>query len=262
MRFLLSAQGATTGTLTSNTVDLTGYASLSGNALRLVLEVNNTPSSASWGAFALQSSSTPEFSSTTTHWSISDLDSPSEYDKTLYTCSTFVRFTADYVQPTDPAVTDAGGRVSVRGHLWGPPNWAKVVPCREEHILGMRSRLLDTAKGFPARWEREEESAKRHMETHLRGLGVDPYRLLTDGHLTYPCIEGLEHAGAALTVFYILMSSANVNSELRQDEMERFYGIFEDSLKTAVTSGALAIDADRSASVGDEPAPKSPRVIL
>ncbi len=261
MRFLLTVQGDQTGTLTSDTLDLSGYAPLSGNAMELTLEVNHTPTTAAWGNFTIASEADNASPWTWTPRWTGDVTTEAGKSKVIYTCDQYLRLTADYTAPTD-SPDDPGGRLTVRGRIWGPPDWNRVVPCREEHLLGLRSRVLDTTKGFPARWEREEAAAKKHLESSLRGLGLDPFRLLTDGHLTYPCIEGLEHAGAALTMFYILLSSQNVASDFRREEMERFYAMYENLLKTATSGGLLAVDEDASGGPGDEEAVKVSRVIL
>ncbi|MFZ5426671.1 MAG: hypothetical protein ACOZEN_06830 [Thermodesulfobacteriota bacterium] len=182
--------------------------------------------------------------------------------KALNSWYEYVKATAAYSAPSAPdGENDPGFRVRVEGHVWGPPNWGAVVACRDEHLEAVRAILVDSSKNFPP-LDRFKAAAKGTLERALRGRGINPWRLITDGHNEEPCIEGLETAGAALCLHYVLTGGRGAGSERMDAMRSQVWELYTSELDSALSSGSVQEDTSLDSSPdGDSPS-RPPAVIL
>ena len=243
MRFTLSVLCPTTATHTGAALDLGNYISGGShpNLLRLEYAQNAVASDGDVSSLLVQHDTNPDFGTAATLWDVGDPDSATLSYKVLYSWNRHIRLSADYTASSS-TIEDVGARLTVTGWVWGPPGWQTVSVCRPTHVRQLKSPIVDTSTGMPAEWSDAHALAKAHIENVLRGRGVDPNKLLTDGHNTRPCIEGLEIAGAALVVFYVLSGSKAVSSDLRTEEIGHFYDFATSQLELALTGGLLTED--------------------
>jgi hypothetical protein len=179
-------------------------------------------------------------------WDCGNPSTASLHRKMLYTWKRYLKLVAAYTVPTGTQ-EDLGFRVSCTGRLFSRPGWQDMSVCRTEHWQGLRSAVVDTAAGFPTSWPDHEASAKREMEAAIRGRGLDPERILADGHATEPVPEGLENAGAALALWYLLAGGKAIQSELRQKEQEWARDLYTSAMDAALNAGLYSYDADLDA---------------
>ena len=178
-------------------------------------------------------------------------------EKTFYAWAKFLRMSVTYAE--DPTAEDPGLRLAVGVHVWGPPEWNAVRVCRAEHLKALFPAIVDTDQGFASDWPDQADAAKREIELVLRAKKVDPYRVFTDGHSEKPVPEGLEIAGAALTIYYLLGSGGAVLGDGLKDAREHFHEVYESQLDTWLSGNAQIDkegdgkpDADDAVSIGLE----------
>jgi hypothetical protein len=160
---------------------------------------------------------------------------------TLYTWCKFLKMAVTYAE--DATADDPGLRAAVGVHVWGPPEWNMASVCRSEHIKALYPAIVDTNKSFNADWPDQAGAAKREIELILRAKGVDPYTIFTDGHSTKPTPEGLESAGAALTICNLLGAGAAVYGEGLKDARGHFQSVYESQIETWLL-GAAQVDKE------------------
>ena len=244
MRAALVMMGTASGT--SSVLNLDKFASSGKNAL--TLSVQREFRTGTITSLLVEHSDDGLAGWTTLH-DFGDLSGPSE--KTFYTWKKHLRMSAAYTE--DPTAEDPGLRMAVGVHVWGPPEWNKAKICRAEHLKALFPAIVDTANGFEAEWPDQADSAKREIELMLRAKQVDPYGIFTDGHVTEPVPEGLETAGAALTIYYLLGSGGAVFGDGLKDAREHFHEVYESQLETWLSGNAqLDKEGDGKPDASDE----------
>jgi hypothetical protein len=161
--------------------------------------------------------------------------------RTFYDWEAYLKMTVTYAE--DASAEDPGLRAAVGVHVWGPPEWNAVKICRPEHIKALFPAVVDTDNGFESDWPDQADAAKREIELMLRAKQVDPYTIFTDGHSNKPVPEGLETAGAALTIYNLLGSGAAVFGDGMKDARDHFHEVYESQLETWLL-GAAQVDKE------------------
>jgi hypothetical protein len=141
------------------------------------------------------------------------------------------------------------------------PEWYLVRACRDEHIAAVRAILTDQMRGF-GDLSAYKQAAKQTIEQALRGRGIDPYRLMTDGHPSEPCIEGLETAGAALTLYYVYTGGIAAPSDALAAMRDHAWRLYVADLDAALSAGMITADPNGDAAPPPENASRPPGVCL
>ena len=222
MRAALVYMGTTSGT--TDALNLGEYTSSGKNAL--TLEVQRAFRTGTVGALTVEQSS-DNITWTTLH-DFADLSDIAP--RTFYDWDRYLRLNVTYTE--DATAEDPGLRVGVGVHVFGPPSWNAVKVCRAGHLCALFPAVVDTNKAFQAEWPEQADAAKREIELVLRAKQVDPYTIFTDGHASEPVPEGLESAGAALTIYLLLGSGAAVYGEGMKDARAHFREVYENQLET------------------------------
>ena len=254
--------GATASGQYSNTVDLSGYANASGDGKRCMkMKWWVSYNDGTVAAVACEHDTDPAFGTTADLWEIAtgDLSSAADQERVVYTWKPYNRVSFGYTQGS--STRDKGCRVIVEYDVWGLPDWENVQVCRWEDVEALRANLTDSSLDFQSVWNDHERLAKRAIAHKLRGRGIDPDRVFTDGHEETPVIEGMETAGAALTCWYVLNGYARKSEGIVAD-MEALWAMFNEDFNSACTGGlAIADVSGDTEPTQEDTSPKRARII-
>lgn len=229
-----------TGTITTPTLDLTGYANPSGTF--------NSILKASWSLLYCNgtlSNITVSHSQDQSTWSdLWVVDSLTDItEKVFYSFYPFIRITADYTAGT--STIDAGCRVQFNFDTYGLPNWSLVGACRNEDLQAIFPKRLDPDSNFQTTYPNQLRLAKTKIEGLLRGRGVDPNRLFTDGHNSTPTIPALRQPASFLVWWFINLDQAVSYNDAFKQEQDTLMQSFNDSFESAL-SGLIQYDTDNN----------------
>lgn len=246
--FTLPMQCGASGSYTSETLKLVGYSNAAGTRPALLkVGWRQLAEDGTLSAVVVQHSD--DESTWATLWSIGDPDAMSETERTFYTWKPYLRITAAYT--AGASTDDAGARLSVDFTVWALPNWNKANVCRWEDIAAIRPSAVEPSSGMQAQWPEQARIAKRRMEIILRGRGIDPNRLMLDGHENAPVVEGLATAGAFLVLALILGSGAYRGEQVEKDR-QAYLDMFDSLMAEALESGLPQYDAAQDGSPATE----------
>lgn len=255
-RFLV-ASTATAGAGTSPVLDLGDAANASGEDARVLrLDVQALRNGGGFTSVLVQQAS--DGSTFTTLWSVGTLGSQTTSYIYLYTWSRYLRLSFSYA--VDTAAEDAGGRFKVRARAFGLPSWESSYPCRWSHCEALRPSWFAVADGFPGQYDLQRQAAKRMLEQRLKGAGIDPQTLFTDGDANEPVPVGLENAGAYATLLLVHADAGFPRGDAWQQEHEALTDGFNDAFELAIASGLMLEDIGSGVVTDDAGAYSEPRL--
>lgn len=237
--FTLPMQCGASGNYTSDTLKLVGYSNAAGTRPAL-LKVSWRQLAEDGALSAVVVQNSDDESTWVTLFSIGDPDTATVTEKTFYTWKQYIRITATYAAGS--GTQDAGARLTVDFAVWSLPNWNGASVCRWEDLAAIRPSAVEPGNGMQPEWPDQARIAKTRLEIILRGRGIDPNRLLLDGHDTYPVVEGLAAAGAYLVLALILGSGAYRGEQVEKDR-EHYLEMFDSLMSEALESGLPMYDA-------------------
>jgi hypothetical protein len=245
---------STSATTYTGSVDLGNFANADGSK-RALLRVSNAihfNNGTITSVILEESADDSVFTTLKDFGTITNADNPC----TIYTFNRYLRLAYTWTQGS--ATDDKGLRLSFQLWAYAPGNWGDAVPCRDEHMRGVATLLINTSKGFPATWPDQVDIAKMDLETSIRGHGVDPDDLFLDGHCDSPCVEGLETAGAWRVAYYAILNSQGPRREDWEKDLEKCSVEYEAQIKAFFESGRATSDLSKDQSPSDDEALRRP----
>lgn len=244
---VLNIATATAGAGTTSVLDLGDSLKASGTSPRVLrMDLSLFAEGGGFASVLVEHSS--DNSTWTTLWNLSDL-SGSDY-RYVYTWNRYLRVSWSYTVGTE--AEDLGGRFQVRFRVFGMPDWYAARVCRWEHCQNIRPSWFDLDDGFPQEYPEALDAAKSRIEIMLKGKGLDPQKLFTDGHESQPVVIGLEHAGALATLVQIHQDSSFPRGDTWEVEQKALEVAFQQAFSQACASGLVLVDAGGGAAATDE----------
>jgi hypothetical protein len=243
MKSIMYLKSAATASITSEIVDISGYANEYGLGTGLLkLSYVNLWEDGELSNVIVSHSS--DKSTWATLWDLGDLDGTTY--KTFYSFKPYIRVTADYIVGTSDY--DPGCRFQFIAQTYGLPNWDNTSICRPEDLAAIFPTRVNSLNNFEIEYTAQQRIAKNQLETMLKSRNIDANKIYNDGKNDKPCIESLRLTGAYLTWWAVNLGSTPLNTDSFKAEQETLVGkameCFEAALPNLMYDSEMDGDID------------------